>query len=201
MSGKSTVLLTGFEPFSGQPFNASGSGVRMFGEAGRLRERADVSSMVLPVVYDEAPRRLEEAVGKVKPRVVIALGICDEPCYRIERIAHNLDDTEVPDNRAEVRQSRRIIEDGPASYEAPYPHAELARRLEEKGLPWRFSDSAGGFLCNHVFYHLCHLAASVNNGIHCATFLHVPPLGEGEELGGLVEAIGCAVEAALDSVS
>ena len=201
MSGKSTVLLTGFEPFSGQPFNASAEGVRLLCETGELGERADVSWSVLPVVYDEAARRLEEAIVEFEPRVVISVGICDEACYRLERVAHNLDDTEVPDNRGEVRRCRRIIEAGPDSYEAPYPHAELARRLQEKGLPWRFSDSAGGFLCNHAFYHLCHLAASATNGIHCATFLHVPPLGEGEELGGLVEGIGCAVEAALDSVS
>jgi pyroglutamyl-peptidase len=195
------VLLTGFEPFSGQLFNASVEGVRMFCEAGELGERADVSWRVLPVVYDEAALRLEEAIDELKPEVVIALGICDEPCYRIERVAHNLDDTEVPDNRAEVRRSLRIIEDGPDRYEAPYSHVELARRLEEKGLPWRFSDSAGGFLCNHVFYHLCRLAASPRRAVHAATFLHVPPLAEGDELGGLIEAIGCAVEAALDSVS
>ena len=173
----------------------------MFCDAGGLSERANVSCRVLPVVYDEAALRLREAIDKLNPQVVIALGICDEPGYRSERIARNLDDTEVPDNRAEVRRSLRIIEDGQGSYEAPYPHAELAPKLEEKGLPWRFSDSAGGFLCNHVFYPLCHLAASANSGIHHAPFLHDPPLGEGEDLGGLVEAIGCAVAAALDSGS
>ena len=144
---------------------------------------------------------VEEAIDELKPEVVIALGICDEPCYRIERIAHNLDDTEVADNKGEVRRSLRIIEDGPESFAAPYPHAELARGLEEKGLPWRFSDSAGGFLCNHVFYHLCRAAAVPGSGLECATFLHVPPLGEGEETAGLVDAIGCAVAAALDSFS
>nr|MCS5627800.1 hypothetical protein [Planctomycetota bacterium] len=124
-----------------------------------------------------------------------------EPCYRIERVAHNLDDTEVADNQGEARRSLRIIEDGPESCDAPYPHAELARRLEEQGLPWRFSDSAGGFLCNHVFYHLCRAAAVPGSGLECATFLHVPPLGEGEETAGLVDAIGCSVAAALDSLS
>lgn len=201
MSPAPAVLLTGFEPFSGQPFNASAEGVRLFCDTGGLREAADVSCRVLPVVYDEAALLLREAIEELGPQIVIALGICDEPCYRIERVAWNLDDTEVPDNRGEVRRSLRIIEDGPESCQAPYPHAELARRLEEKGLAWRFSDSAGGFLCNHVFYHLCHLAASADSGIHCATFLHVPPLGEGEKPGGLLEAIGCAIEAALDSVS
>ena len=201
MSPQPVVLLTGFEPFSGQPFNASAEGVRLFCEAGSVDDRASVSWKILPVVYDEAARQLLDAVAGVRPGVVIALGICDEPRYRIERVAHNLDDTEVPDNLAEVRLSRRIIEEGPDSYEAPYPHAGLARKLGERGLPWRFSDSAGGFLCNHVFYHLCHLAASGHSGIRVSTFLHVPPLGEGEDLGGLVEAIGCAVEAALDSGS
>jgi len=198
---KSVVLLTGFEPFSGQPFNVSAEGIRLFCESGGSAAHAELSWRVLPVVYDEAALRLRAAIDELKPRVVISLGICDEPCYRIERVAHNLDDTEAADNRGEVRRALRIIEDGPESCAAPYPHAELARRLEEKGLPWRFSESAGGFLCNHVFYHLCHRAAAPESGVECATFLHVPPLGEGEETGDLVDAIGCAVDAALDSLS
>lgn len=201
MSVKSVVLLTGFEPFSGQPFNVSAEGIRLFCESGGSAAHAELSWRVLPVVYDEAALRLRAAIDELKPRVVISLGICDEPCYRIERVAHNLDDTEAADNRGEVRRALRIIEDGPESCAAPYPHAELARRLEEKGLPWRFSESAGGFLCNHVFYHLCHRAAAPESGVECATFLHVPPLGEGEEAGDLVDAIGCAVDAALDSLS
>lgn len=201
MSPAPVVLLTGFEPFSGQAFNASAVGVRLFCEAERLGERAEVSWRILPVVYDEAALRLQEAVDELKPRVVISVGICDEPCYRIERVAWNLDDTEVPDNKGEVRRSLRIVQDGPDSCEAPYPHAELGRRLEGKGLPWRFSDSAGGFLCNHVFYHLCLLTDSARGPVHSATFLHVPPLKEGEDVGGLLDAIGCAVDTALDSVS
>ena len=201
MSVKSVVLLTGFEPFSGQPFNVSAEGIRLFCESGGSAAHAELSWRVLPVVYDEAALRLRAAIDELKPRVVISLGICDEPCYRIERVAHNLDDTEAADNRGEVRRALRIIEDGPESCAAPYPHAELARRLEERGLPWRFSESAGGFLCNHVFYHLCHRAAAPESGVECATFLHVPPLGEGEEIGDLVDAIGCAVDAALDSLS
>ncbi len=179
----------------------SAEGVRLFCEGGDQGERAEFSWRILPVAYDEVALRLGEAIDELKPRAVISVGICDEPRYRIERIAHNLDDTEVPDNKGEVRRSLRIIEDGPESFAAPYPHAELARGLEEKGLPWRFSDSAGGFLCNHVFYHLCRAAAVPGSGLECATFLHVPPLGEGEETGGLVDAIGCAVAAALDSFS
>ena len=62
----------------------------MFCEAGEMGERADVSWRVLPVVYDEAALRLQEAIDELKPRVVISVGICDEPCYRIERVAHNL---------------------------------------------------------------------------------------------------------------
>lgn len=195
------VLLTGFEPFAGMQFNASEEGVRLFCESGDFGGRASIFWKVLPVVYDEAARQLREAVEELKPDVVIAFGISGERCYRIERIARNLDSCGGPDNRGEVRLSCRIIEDGPGSYEAPYPHAALARKLQEKGFPWRFSDSAGGFLCNHLFYHLCHLTASGHSGVYSCIFIHVPPLRETEDLGDLVEAIGCAVEAALGSES
>ena len=45
----------------------------MFCEAGELGARDDVSWRVLPVVYDAAALRLEEAIDELKPEVVIAL--------------------------------------------------------------------------------------------------------------------------------
>ena len=191
------VLLTGFEPFAGMQFNASEEGVRLYCESDAFEGRARISSMVLPVVYDEAARQLREAVDKLKPDIVIAFGISGESHYRIERVARNLDACGAPDNRGEVRRSCRIIEDGLASYGALYPHAVLAQKLQERGLPWRFSDSAGGYLCNHVFYHLCHLTVAASSSVYSSTLLHVPPLGKDADHGSLVEAINCAVEAAL----
>ena len=43
MPEKPVVLLTGFEPFSGQPFNVSAEGVRLFCEGGDQGERAELS--------------------------------------------------------------------------------------------------------------------------------------------------------------
>ena len=62
------VLLTGFEPFSGQPFNVSAEGVRLFCEGGGRGERAELSWRVLPVVYDEAALRLGEAIDEIAKR-------------------------------------------------------------------------------------------------------------------------------------
>jgi pyroglutamyl-peptidase len=47
--------------------------------------------------------------------------------------------------------------------------------MREAGLPAIVSNTAGTFVCNHVFYGLMHLAATRHSGLR-GGFLHVPYL-------------------------
>src|SRR6266702_4778300 len=55
---------------------------------------------------------------------------------------------------------RPIVADGPPAYFATLPIKAAAAALREAGLPAIVSNTAGTFVCNHVFYGLMHLAAS-----------------------------------------
>ena len=58
---------------------------------------------------------------------------------------------------------------------ATLPIKAAVRALREAGLPAAVSNTAGTFVCNHVFYGLMHLAATRTLPLR-GGFLHVPYL-------------------------
>jgi pyroglutamyl-peptidase len=65
-----------------------------------------------------------------------------------------------------------VVVGAPAAYFATLPIKAAVRALREARLPAAVSNSAGTFLCNHVFYGLMHEAAA--RGAFRGGFLHVP---------------------------
>ena len=84
----------------------------------------------------------------------------------LERVAINLDDARIPDNAGQHPIDRPIVPGGPAAYFATLPIKAAVAALREAGLPASVSNTAGTFVCNHVFYGLMHLAATP--GCACA---------------------------------
>jgi pyroglutamyl-peptidase len=72
----------------------------------------------------------------------------------------------------------------------------IAAALHSAGLPAEVSNSAGSFVCNHVFYSLMHLAAGQP---WRAGFLHVPRAAL--PLDDVVRAIGIAIATAAAAIS
>ena len=68
-----------------------------------------------------------------------------------------------------------MVAGGPAAYFATLPIKAAVAALREAGIPASVSNSAGTFLCNHVFYGLMHEAAQ-SGGRFRGGFLHVPYL-------------------------
>ena len=68
-----------------------------------------------------------------------------------------------------------MVAGGPPAYFTTLPIKAAAAALREAGLPAIVSNSAGTFVCNHVFYGLMHLAASRRPELR-GGFLHVPYL-------------------------
>ena len=66
---------------------------------------------------------------------------------------------------------------GPAAYFATLPIMAIEHALHTAGLAAEISNSAGTFVCNHIFYTLMHFRAH-NAAKFRAGFLHVPPLRE-----------------------
>jgi len=175
-----TVLLTGFEPFNGASINPAWEAVRALegweGTVGEHRFRVEVRQ--LPCVFGQVIEDLVAMVDELHPDIVIAVGQAGgRPDISVERVAINVDDAAILDNGGRQPVDAPIAADGPAAYFSTLPIKAIVRALREKGLVAGVSQTAGTFVCNHVFYGLMHHAARQPQPIK-AGFIHVPFLPE-----------------------
>jgi pyroglutamyl-peptidase len=169
-----TVLLTGFEPFNKATINPAWEAVRALegwsGDGFRVEVRQ------LPCVFGVANEVLRQAVDQVRPDLVIAVGQAGGRAeLSVERVAINVDDASILDNAGKQPIDAAIVADGPAAYFATLPIKAIVRKMRERGLVAGVSQTAGTFVCNHVFFGLMHHTAGMPLR---AGFIHVPYLPE-----------------------
>jgi pyroglutamyl-peptidase len=196
------VLVTAFEPFGAWTLNSSLEAADAL--AASSPAGIELATATLPVAYSGAVAALTAAVRQADPDVVIALGQAEgRAAITPERIAVNLDEAEAADNEGVVSLERPIVAGAPAAYLSTLPVRAIVERLRGAGIPAKVSRTAGGYLCNHVFYGLMHLLATERPGTS-GGFVHVPllpeqaPDGKLPTLGreALVRGIGLVVESA-----
>ena len=165
------ALVTGFEPFGGDSVNASLEAVRRLPQnAGKL----EIATAVLPTSYARSLAALEAAIARVEPEIVLCVGQAGgRAALCVERVAVNLQDAEIADNDGARPVDTPVVAGGPAAYLSTLPVRAAIEGLRAQALPAQLSMSAGGFVCNHVFYGLMHLAATGKHRFR-AGFLHVP---------------------------
>ena len=155
------VLITGFEPFGGARLNSSWEAVRVLD--GQQVAGAQVMARLLPVVWDSAGVELARQVAELRPTIVIAFGVAEgEKGFRVERVARN-ENRGYRDNLG-ASLSGVDVEGAPERYDSTLPLESLVASLKAAGLPVRFSDDAGGYLCNQTFFRLSHLSRTGQRG-------------------------------------
>lgn len=171
------LLLTGFQPFGGQSINPSGLLAESF--QNQVIGRHVVHAMALPTVFDEAPRRLRAAMRELRPDLVVCLGQAGgRACISFERVAINIDEANIADNAGQQPAGTAIARRGPAAYWSTLPIHAMADACEQAGVPASVSNTAGTFVCNHVFYSLMRTLAHARwQGVR-GGFVHVPFLPE-----------------------
>jgi len=168
-----TILLTGFEPFDGASVNASWEAVCRLDGANLGGHR--VVSRCLPTVFDKADGELEAALVELDPVAVIAVGQADgRDRVSLERVAINLVDARIADNDGAQPVDRPVLPGGPAAHFSTLPLKPMLAALHAANIPAELSCTAGTFVCNHLFYMLCH-ALRVRPEVP-AGFVHVPLL-------------------------
>lgn len=90
-----------------------------------------------------------------------------------ERVAINVDDARIPDNAGNQPVDVPVVPDGPAAYFTRLPVKACVAELRAAGIPATVSQTAGTFVCNHLFYGLMHLIATRYPGLR-GGFVHVP---------------------------
>lgn len=179
-----TVLLTGFEPFDGQQTNPSIEAVGGAAEA-LARTGIETAAVELPCVFGEAARRLLAEINNHRPRLIICVGqSAGRAKIGLERVAVNIDDAPIADNAGARPVDLPIVDGGPAAYFSTLPLKACLAGLTTGQIPAEVSQSAGTYVCNHVFYALMHELAgeqgpalpggdAVRGG-----FVHIPALPE-----------------------
>jgi pyroglutamyl-peptidase len=167
------ALVTGFEPFGGDPINPARDALHYLpSRIGNL----EVVTWTLPTVFSRSLDALDDALRATHPDLVLCVGLAGgRAALSLERVAINLVDARIPDNDGRQPIDRAIVAGGPAAYFATLPIKAAVAALREAGLPAIVSNTAGTFVCNHVFYGLMHYAATTRPALR-GGFLHVPYL-------------------------
>lgn len=127
----------------------------------------------LPVSFAGSGPALVAAIDETAPDVVIAVGLAGgDANIRLERVAINVDDARIPDNDGAQPIDLPIAADGPAAYFSTLPVKAAVTAVAERGIPAVVSQTAGTFVCNHLFYVLQDALAS-RPGVR-GGFVHVP---------------------------
>lgn len=167
-----TVLLTGFEPFGGDRLNPSGEIARQLD--GAMIAGHHVKGAVLPCVFGKSAVALRGLIQRHRPTMVVCLGLANGRAeITPERVAINVDDARIPDNAGRQPLDRAIVKGGPAAYWSTLPIKAIVESLRRNRIPAAVSQTAGTFVCNHVFYALMHELARKRGAIR-GGFIHIP---------------------------
>jgi len=176
VSDKLRILVTGFGPFPGAPYNPTQP---LVARLMRLRRPAftdvELSSHIFPVTYKAVDRELPIALAQHKPHALLMFGLAGRTGYvRVETRARNAVTMLWPD-AAQARARKGSIADG-ADAQRFGPHtAKLLRAAKSSGLDARASRDAGSYLCNYLSWRAIE-AIDAGNGPRLAAFIHIPPL-------------------------
>ncbi|SDS00606.1 pyroglutamyl-peptidase I family protein [Agrococcus carbonis] len=164
------ILVTGFEPFGGDPENASLEAVRRLKAAWADAPQPGIELVTgaLPVAFATVGPALDALVDAHRPDAVLAVGEAGgRSAITPERWAVNEDDARIPDNAGDQPRATRIDPGGPDRRASAFDADALVSAVLAVGLPADASADAGRFLCNHVAYLVAGL--DVPGG-----FVHVP---------------------------
>lgn len=164
------VLLAGFAPFDGEAVNPSWQAVRML--RGRHIAGHRIVVRQLPVEFGSSLKELRAAISETKPALVLCVGQAGgRASISLERVAINVDDARIPDNAGARPIDSEIVSGGPAAYFTGLPIKAMLAALREAGIPAEVSQTAGTYVCNHVFYGLMH---ALRNRRIRGGFVHIP---------------------------
>lgn len=170
------VLITGFEPFDGDGKNPSLEIIRTL--HGESIDRARVVTKELPCIFEDSLRVLLQEVEKTNPNLVICLGQSKGRTeIAVERVALNIVDAPIPDNKGKQPIDVPVIQEGPVALWSTLPIKAIVSTLHQNGIPATVSQTAGTYICNYVFYGLMYAFFKRKSRTR-AGFIHVPALPE-----------------------
>lgn len=199
------VLVTGFDPFGGEPINPAWEAVKAMKDtiAG-----AEIVKMQLPTVVGKSIEKIHQKMKELQPDLVISVGQAGGRFgVTPERVAINVTDARIPDNEGNQPIDEPIFPDGPAAYFSNLPVKAMVQAIKDAGYPSVLSNSAGTYICNHVMYGILYYIEKEFPNVR-GGFIHVPyapsqvvnkPSTPSMALADITASLEAAVAAAISS--
>lgn len=164
------LLVTYFEPFAQDKINATKE------VAMRLKDMdgIEVTTLELEVTRCLCSATLFNEIRQNKYDAIISLGQASgRKKVSLERVAINIDDFRIKDNGGNQPIDEMIYAEGENAYFSTLP----IRKMYEASDPnlVEISNSAGTFVCNHLFYSMLYYLALTKQNIPYG-FIHIPAL-------------------------
>ena len=167
-----TILLTGFDPFGGEPINPAWEAVKELN--GYTSNGYTVVTKMIPTVRYDSIETVRNAIQEYNPEAIMLVGQAGgRPDITVERVAINVDDFRIPDNKGNQPKDEAIVKDVNNDYFATLQINNMMSGLQHAGIPASISNTAGTFVCNHIFYGVSYEVH--DKGIRCG-FVHIPYL-------------------------
>jgi pyroglutamyl-peptidase len=166
-----TVLITGFGPFPGAPFNPTEALVKSLARR-RRPALADVKMIghVFRTSYAAVDAELPKLVAEHLPDVLLMFGLAARTKHlRIEIQAKDRQSLLLPDVDGGLKAAR-AQNSAPLRGRAPFARLLTAARAGR--IPAGFSRDAGRYLCNYVYRQA--LTLPREQGARVTVFIHVP---------------------------
>ena len=191
------ILVTGFDPFGGQPVNPAREAVlRLPDTVGGY----EIIKLEIPTVFGMAAETVLKVAEELRPHAILCVGQAGgRSAVTPEVVAINLREASIPDNAGNSPVNTPVAENAPAAYFSTLPVRDMVRAVKERGIPCSLSYTAGTFVCNDLLYTLLHRYRDTDVKVG---FVHIPFLpeqaGEGVpsmELNTVVEALTAMIGA------
>ncbi|HEY1473967.1 MAG TPA: pyroglutamyl-peptidase I [Pseudolabrys sp.] len=169
-----TILLTGFGPFPGAPFNPTGPLVERLA---RLRRPClagiKIVPHIFPTSYAAVDGDLPKLISKHRPDALLMFGLAPRAkAIRIETRARNIASL-LPDAGGAAR-AFKIAPGAPSTRALPAPTARLLAAARAARVPVIRSHDAGRYLCNYLCWRAS--ATALSGSPRLAAFVHVPTI-------------------------
>lgn len=168
------VLITGFGPFLGAPFNPSATLAKALARRRRpafaaIERATHIFATTYASVDGGLPKLLEQ-----KPDIVLMFGVAGRrrhPC--VETRARNAASLLFPDASGHRPKHGVIALSGPADRKGNAPFKCLAGATQTTAAPARLSRDAGRYLCNYLYWRALEQAQDRQTLVQ---FVHIPPV-------------------------
>ena len=199
------ILVTGFDPFGGEPINPAIESVKKLPDniAG-----AEIIKLEIPTVRRKSLEKIEKAIQEHNPDIILSVGQAGGRFdVTVERVGINMDDFRIPDNEGNQVIDEPIFSDGDNAYFVKLPVKAMVQNIQKNKIPASVSYTAGTFVCNHVLYGVLYLVEKKYKGKKSG-FIHIPFLPEqvvdkrnmpSMELNTIVTGLTAAIEAIVEN--